>query len=78
MGEWERKSNTLWTYRIRGAARPYGYVVQYKDTRNSAPVWEATVTTARLDDDTTIAERVPLDEAKAAIERHAARHASGV
>ncbi len=74
MGEWERKSDTLWMYRLTGAARPYGSVVQFKDTRNSDPVWEATVTAARLDDDTTIAERVSLDEAKAAIERHAADH----
>jgi len=34
-GKWERKSDTLWTYRLAGAARPYGYVVQYRDTGRS-------------------------------------------
>jgi len=34
-GEWKRRSDTLWTYRIAGAARPYGSVVQDKDTGRS-------------------------------------------
>ncbi len=43
-GEWERKSDTVWTYRLAGAARPYGSVVQYKDTARSYGDWDATVT----------------------------------
>ncbi len=70
-GRWERKSTTVWTYRIVGAGRPYGYVGQYKDAGRSSSAWDATVIAARLDDDTTIAERVSFDEARAAIERHA-------
>jgi hypothetical protein len=70
-GKWERKSDTLWTYRLAGAARPYGYVGQYKDTGRDAGAWDATVTAERLDDDTTIAERVSFDEARAALEQHA-------
>jgi len=71
MGEWERKSDTVWTYRLAGAARPYGSVVQYKDTARSYGDWDATVRAGRLADDTTIAEGVSFDEARAALERHA-------
>jgi len=71
-GEWERKSDTVWTYRLAGAARPYGYVGQYKDTSRSYGDWDALVTAGRLADDTTIAEGVSFDEARAALERHAA------
>jgi len=70
-GKWERKSDTVWTYRLAGAARPYGYVGQYKGSGRSDADWDATVTAERLDDDTTIAERVSFNEARAAIERHA-------
>jgi len=58
MGEWECTSDTLCMYRLTGAARPYGSVVQYKDTARADGDWDATVTAARLDDDTTIAEGV--------------------
>jgi len=77
-GKWERKSDTLWTYRLAGAARPYGYVVQYRDTGRSDADWDATVTTGRLDDDTTVAERVSFDKAKGAIEQDAQQHADRV
>jgi len=77
-GKWERKNDTLWTYRIAGAARPYGYVVQYRDAGRSDADWDATVTAGRLDDEQTVAERVSFDEAKAAIERHAQQHADRV
>ncbi len=70
-GEWERKSDTVWTYRLADAARPYGSVVQYRDTSRSYGDWDAMVTAGRLDDDTTIAEGVSFDEARAALERHA-------
>jgi len=70
-GKWERKSDTLWTYRLAGTARPYGSVVQYRDTSRSYGDWDATVTAGRLDDDTTIAERVSFTEARAALEQHA-------
>ena len=74
MGEWERKSDTLWAYRLAGAARPYGYVVQDKDAGRSDADWDATVTAGRLADELTLAERVSFDEATAAIEQHAAGH----
>jgi len=74
-GKWECKSDTLWTYRIGGAARPYGYVVQYKDEGRSDTAWDATVTATRLDDDTTIVEHASFEEARAALEQHAAQHA---
>ncbi len=70
-GEWERKSDTVWTYRLAGAARPYGSVVQYRDAARSYGDWDAMVTAGRLDDDTTIVEGVSFDEARAALERHA-------
>jgi len=72
-GEWERKSDTVWSYRQAGAARPYGSVVQYRDTSRSYGDWDATVTAGRLDDDTTIAEGVSFDEARAALEQHDAQ-----
>ncbi len=77
-GKWERKTDTLWTYRRAGAARPYGYVVQYRDAGRSDGDWDATVTATRLDDDMTIAEQVSFDEAKAAIEQHAQQHGDWV
>ncbi len=77
-GKWECKSDTLWTYRIAGAARPYGSVVQYRDTSRSYGDWDAMVTAGRLADDMTIAEGVSFDEAKVAIERHAQQHADRV
>lgn len=70
-GEWERKRDTVWTYRLADAARPYGSVVQYRDTSRSTGDWDATVTAGRLADDRTIAEGVSFDEATAALERHA-------
>ena len=72
IGKWECKSDTLWAYRLAGAARPYGYVVQYKDAGRSAADWDATVTVGRLADELTLAERVSFDEARAALEQHAA------
>jgi len=77
-GKWERKSDTLWTYRIAGATRPYGYVVQYKDAGRSDADWDATVTAGRLDDEQTIAERVPFDEARLALEQYAQHYADRV
>ncbi len=77
-GKWERKSDTLWTYRLAGAPRPYGYVVQYKDTGRSDADWDATVTATRLDDDKTITERVTFDEAKMAMEQYAQQHGDDV
>ncbi len=76
--KWERKSDTLWTYRIEGAARPYGYVVQDRDTGRSDAAWDATVTATRLDDDITIVEHASFEEARAALEQHAAQHADRV
>lgn len=70
-GKWERKSPALWTYRLVGATRPYGYVVQYKDTGRSNADWDATVTADRIDDDQIVAEGVSFDDAKAALEQHA-------
>ncbi len=78
MSEWEHKSNILWTYRLTGAARPYGYVVQYQDAGRANVDWDAIVTVGDLDDEVTIAERVSFDEAKAAIEEHAQLHANHV
>ncbi len=77
-GEWERKSDRLWTYRRAGAARPYGYVVQYEDAARSAAAWDALVTAGRLDDELTLAERVSFAAAKAAVEQYAHQHADRV
>ncbi len=77
-GRWEHKSDTLWTYRLADAARPYGYVVQYRDAGRSDADWDATVTAGRLDDEQTVVERVSFDQAKAALEQHAQQHADWV
>ncbi len=61
-----------------GAARPYGYVGQYRDTGRSDAAWDATVMATRLDDDTIIVERVSFEEARTALEQHAAQHADHV
>ncbi len=76
--KWERNSDALWTYRIGNAARPYGYVGQYKDEGRSDAAWDATVMATRLDDDTIIVERVSFEEARTALEQHAAQHADHV
>ncbi len=68
-GKWERKSDALWTYHLRGTTRPYRYVVQDKDAGRPNADWDATVTAARLNDDMTVAERVSFDEARSALER---------
>ncbi len=77
-GKWERKTDALWTYHRIGAARPYGYVVQYSDAARPGHDWDATVAATRLDDDTIIAERVSFDEARTALEQHAAQHGDWV
>ena len=77
-GKWECKSDTLWPYRIGNAARPYGYVGQYKDEGHPYTAWDATVMATRLDDDTIIVERVSFEEARTALEQHAAQHADHV
>ncbi|MDQ2829687.1 MAG: hypothetical protein M3Y74_11635 [Chloroflexota bacterium] len=77
-GEWECKSDTVWSYRLAGDPRPYGSVVQYRDTARSYGDWDALVTAGGLADDTTIAEGVSFDEAKVALERHAQQQADGV
>jgi len=74
-GKWERKSDTLWTYHLGGAARPYGYVVQYKDAGRSDADWDATVTAGRLGDEQIVAERVSFDKARTALEQYAQQHA---
>lgn len=78
-GEWQSKTDALWTYRLLGAAQPYGYVVQYKDTgRRSDANWDATVTADRIDDDQIVAERVSFEAAKVALEQHAQQHTDRV
>ena len=77
-GEWECKGDTLWTYRLAGAARPYGYVVQYRDAGRSDADWDATVTAGRLDEEQTVAERVSFDKAKATLEQYAQQHADRI
>jgi len=75
-GKWERKSDALWTYHLTGTTRPYGYVVQDKDAGRPNADWDATVTATRLNDDTTVAERVSFDEARSALAQHAQQHAT--
>ncbi len=77
-GKWERKSDTVWTYRLLGTARPYGSVVQYRNTSRAHGDWDAMVTAGRLADDTTVAEGVSFDEARAALEQHAQQHVDPV
>ncbi len=77
--KWERKSDALWTYRIGNAARPYGSVVYYRDSGRLDVAWDATVMATRGgDDDTIIVARVSFEEARAALEQHAAQHADHV
>jgi len=50
--------------------------VQDKDAGRPNADGDATVTAARLDDDTIIAERVSFDEARSALAQHAQQHAT--
>lgn len=78
IGKWECKSDTLWTYRIARTTQLYGYVVQYKDAGRAEADWDATVMATRSDDDTTVAEHVSFNEARAALEQYARQHADHV
>lgn len=72
MGEWDCKRGAIWTYRVDDQARPYGYALARPRQRGT---WDALVLGAEVDGDMTLAEGVTLDEAKAVVERHVARHA---
>jgi len=74
VGEWERKAPDWWTYYRPSRSRPYGNVVRHReDGAAEVAAWDAIVTAGPTGDETAIAERVSLDEAKAAIEQHATR-----
>jgi len=75
MGEWERKAPNWWTYYRFGRPRPYGNVVCHRGDGPADAAWDALVTAGPTDDETAIAEGVSLDEARAALEQHAAQHA---
>ena len=77
-GEWECKASDWWTYYRLGRPRPYGSVVHHREDAPTAASWDALVTAGPTDDETAIAERVSLDEAKVAIEQHAQQHAEDV
>ncbi len=74
MGEWESKSPHWWTYRVPGLDCPYGHVVRHRRDGPEGAAWDAVVIAVHIGDDTTIAARVSLDEAKVAIEQHAMDH----
>jgi len=84
MGEGVARSADWWTYRVAGLDRPYGHVVRHREDGPEGAVWDAVVIAVQSGDETAIDEtaidetaiaaRVPLDEARAAIERHAAEH----
>ena len=71
-GEWERKKPHWWLYRVAGQEQPYAAVLRQREDGPKGPLWDALpiagVGMAPL------AEGVSLDEAKAAVERNAARH----
>ncbi len=77
-GEWERKASDWWTYYRLDRPRPYGSVVHHRENTPTAASWDALVTAGPTDDETTIAERVSFDEARVALEQHAAQHADDV
>jgi hypothetical protein len=76
-GEWERKAPNWWTYYRLGRPRPYGNVVCHREDGSAAAAWDAIVTGGATGDETAIVESVPLDEARAALEQHAARQDGG-
>jgi hypothetical protein len=79
MGEWERLAPSWWAYRLRGRERPYGYVMRQGQDGLTGVVgladalWTAIVLGWERSTDETVAERASLDEARAALEQHAAR-----
>lgn len=74
MGTWVQQSASLWVYARRDAALIYGYVARHGHARPSGVVWDALIASATVARDTTIVARVPLGEAKQAIEHHAVAH----
>jgi len=80
MGEWECKAPNWWTYYRLGRPRPYGNVVCHREDGPADAAWDALVTagpseeaTGDEGDETTIVAGVSLNEARAAMEHHAAR-----
>ncbi len=75
MGEWERLGPSWWAYRRANQERPYGYALRQGWDGSQEAVWVAIVLGWERSTDETLAERVLLAEARAAIEQHAAEHA---
>jgi len=74
MGEWTYVNAANWLYYLTdvgGAKRPYGYALCRRSDDLDAPLWDAVIF-RWTDLSTTILEGVSLEEAKAAIEEHAA------
>lgn len=72
MGTWEHKSATFWVYHRPGEALIYGYTVRRWPADPSAACWDAAIASPTGKADVTIRTGVSLDDAKDAIERHAA------
>jgi len=71
MGEWERLGPSWWAYRRGDQERPYGYALRQRQDGPLDVVWNAIVLGWECGKDETIVEGVSLEEARAAVERHA-------
>lgn len=72
MDEWTQQTENAWVYRVPEYSRPYGYVLRQHEEGAPAAVWNALVIGAAVGDQQRIREHVALDEAKRAVEQHAA------
>ena len=71
MGEWERWAAGWWVYRRPDEPHAYGHVRRHRDDGPHGAAWDALALDERPEDEI-IAEGVSLEEAKAALQRHAA------
>ncbi len=70
-GKWERKKPNWWQYRLAGSSRPFADVLQHREDGSSDSLWDALPTGRMIP----LVEGVSLDEARAAVERHARQQA---
>lgn len=72
-GTWERRTPDWWAYRLAGRELPFAHVLCQRDEGPAGAWWDAILVGGGTGKDTCLAERVSLDEAKAAVEHEAGR-----
>lgn len=75
MGEWARKKPHWWQYRLDGQTQPCADVLRRRENGLNVALWDALPMGGI--GMTPLVEGVLLEQAKAAVERHASRQGGG-